>query len=648
MDDCFRASGNCVPACLAFLFDDWQRLASWLNQPSAENEAAELHGCRNYRDCSKHAGYELRPSLGVKLCSPGKFILHTEHRGHASAVALDAISDEECRVLLDTDVHVLPLQTVLLAAQESVDVKSMVTFQCFRKEDQPPADASGPWMDLLELQAGHVPMAVHDEQGGAALPTDLLVTLATLLFETGYLCNVAACSKALRRAVKQRAMWQQVEIDLRLRHAADILNLSRSRLTRSLLRSCKSILLSLDQLDFLPDPYAVNVLLHWSGRFLPTSDHRIQLWMSDDLLLGHGEVRVRLGDGVAALWLGAVGADLQVFSFCNILRPFEASMEAAYGLSGYSSIPLRCAGPLPPPEFPHVLSFTWTSSMFCACLDGCKLSKCVLRAGTNRGPSVNARFFLEVLLTQRTRAPVCVEALPAPTRSPDVVGGSNREDREDSLSQDFIDNVSSGPEASDEESCQGVDDIAPYDVDGPVAVGDGLLKLLKEEVTSAVRSVRNSPRYACRLCPARCFTRADRLAHHIHTYHAEKQQYCCSGSKQLRLIQALFDYDQLQSKPGGARYLQRSSALLRSTVSGLDFHENAIDKHIRLVLTERGPVFKHRANLDQFRRVKNLYYSHGFADLFYQELLISHAKMKTAACLHGMVARVSTSCARFE
>ena len=152
------------------------------------------------------------------------------------------------------------------------------------------------------------------------------------------------------------------------------------------------------------------------------------------------------------------------------------------------------------------------------------------------GPAPTQGFFLEVLLTQPMHAPVCVEALPVGTRFPDVVGGCSRQDPEDSLFHDFIDNVSSGPEASDEESCEGLNDIAPYDVHEPVAVGDGLLKLLKEVVTAALRSLHSCQRYACRLCTARCFTGADR--HHIHTYHSEKQQYCYSGTKQLRLIQA--------------------------------------------------------------------------------------------------------------
>ena len=75
---CFEKAGNCIPAALAFLFEDWARVQVWLQQASAENEAAERHKCRNYRACASESDFCLRPSLGLQVVCPGRFLLHTE------------------------------------------------------------------------------------------------------------------------------------------------------------------------------------------------------------------------------------------------------------------------------------------------------------------------------------------------------------------------------------------------------------------------------------------------------------------------------------------------------------------------------------------------------------------------------------------
>eukprot|EP00435_Cladocopium_sp_Y103_P041761 s1353_g11.t1 len=86
--------------------------------------------------------------------------------------------------------------------------------------------------------------------------------------------------------------------------------------------------------------------------------------------------------------------------------------------------------------------------------------------------------------------------------------------------------------------------------------------------------------------------------------------FCCSGTKQLRLILSLHDSDMLQERPGKA-YLHRSAAILRASVKpGLCHTNNKIDGDIRLLLDATGPSFKHKAVVETqlyVRRVKTVW-----------------------------------------
>ena len=55
-----------------------------------------------------------------------------------------------------------------------------------------------------------------------------------------------------------------------------------------------------------------------------------------------------------------------------------------------------------------------------------------------------------------------------------------------------------------------------------------------------------------------------------------------------------------------------------------------MDRYIRLVLTETGPMFQNIAGVGDrnLRRVRNLYMTRGFADLVYQEALLCNGKCK--------------------
>ena len=165
-----------------------------------------------------------------------------------------------------------------------------------------------------------------------------------------------------------------------------------------------------------------------------------------------------------------------------------------------------------------------------------------------------------------------------------------------------------------------------------VKVGDSLLACLASEVNSFEQSKYSR----CPFCPFRSFQYPARVAKHVRRYHTASKQYTCSGTKQLKIICALFDNDQIARHRRG-NYLSRSASLLRSMVQPpLAGKLNEIDRSIRLVLTGKGPEFWNAAAVDSsssLRRVRNLYYTVDFSDLVYMEMLLNNAKCKAAACL---------------
>ena len=124
-----------------------------------------------------------------------------------------------------------------------------------------------------------------------------------------------------------------------------------------------------------------------------------------------------------------------------------------------------------------------------------------------------------------------------------------------------------------------------------------------------------------------------RLLDHVHKYHSRAQQFIASGTKQVKIVASMYDADRANLQGESLNLLHRSACLLRSTVRpGLSSQQNLIDKSIRLVFTENGP--EHR-NVDvlssssSYRRVRNLYYTKGFAELLKEEVLACGARVKT-------------------
>ena len=166
-----------------------------------------------------------------------------------------------------------------------------------------------------------------------------------------------------------------------------------------------------------------------------------------------------------------------------------------------------------------------------------------------------------------------------------------------------------------------------------VRVGDELLQKLRMEVARTTKeslTVEDVGLLRCPLCRFRCLSRWAHWYHHIAEHHGPRHQHCCSGTKQLRLVVSLYDQD-AASGISGDDYLKRSSLLIRSMVHPpLESSRNEIDRYIRVVFTQEGPVYRNLSSVQGcggLRRVGNLYYDRGFANVLFRELLLHDSKV---------------------
>jgi hypothetical protein len=191
------------------------------------------------------------------------------------------------------------------------------------------------------------------------------------------------------------------------------------------------------------------------------------------------------------------------------------------------------------------------------------------------------------------------------------------------------------------DDAEDLDDDAKFslwDADDETCVhpGNHLLELLKHEVERTSKEgfnfAREGSQFRCHLCPWRTFRWKSRVLHHISKYHSEENQYVASGTKQLKVITALYDHDATFAEEYKGKYLARSALLLRSTVKpGIDPNNNEVRNEIRMILDVTGPSFVNTDALQKnvhCRRCGNLYYTKSFAETLRTELLLSHAKMK--------------------
>lgn len=174
--------------------------------------------------------------------------------------------------------------------------------------------------------------------------------------------------------------------------------------------------------------------------------------------------------------------------------------------------------------------------------------------------------------------------------------------------------------------------------EGSVSVGSDLLRSLSVETQRALREVlRRDGRLSeqdqvCPLCPFRRFERRARLVHHLRAHHTASRQFVCSGTKQVRVVAALFDDDSLTGRSVQNRLLQRSAEILRRSVTpALSGRHNFIDKQIRLCLEGDGPHYRsYDAVLENpsYRRARNLFYNMDFAVALRADILMHGTKVK--------------------
>ena len=195
-------------------------------------------------------------------------------------------------------------------------------------------------------------------------------------------------------------------------------------------------------------------------------------------------------------------------------------------------------------------------------------------------------------------------------------------DKPDGKSAQLLDMVAGADsDGSDERDSDDVKSKFTLDEDENPVISDGIKTLLSEEVQtvyeeSRTKSNRVDGRRLCPMCPFRSFAQLRQLRTHIEKHHVVANQYVCSGTKQVKVILAMFNHS-ASSQVAASDLLQKSATLLRDTVQPpLKNNCNHIDKHIRLVLDVAGPRYVNAniiGNGLDVRRVRYLYYTHSFA-----------------------------------
>ncbi|OLP92700.1 LINE-1 retrotransposable element ORF2 protein [Symbiodinium microadriaticum] len=160
------------------------------------------------------------------------------------------------------------------------------------------------------------------------------------------------------------------------------------------------------------------------------------------------------------------------------------------------------------------------------------------------------------------------------------------------------------PDNSEEDASQDAEEVhavecpnkLSFDEDNVPIFNDNILECLKNETSDVFndlqkKSMRHEGRRHCPLCPFRSFTQLRLLRTHIAKHRTNQNQCVCSGTKQIKVILALYD-NAASSQSVSANLLQGSAAILRQTVQPpLQGNHSSIDKQIRLVLDAAGPKY---------------------------------------------------------
>ena len=114
------------------------------------------------------------------------------------------------------------------------------------------------------------------------------------------------------------------------------------------------------------------------------------------------------------------------------------------------------------------------------------------------------------------------------------------------------------------------------------------------------------------------------MKEHLQRHHSGLPNFVCSGTKQFKIVMAIYDADRIAGRCP-MELLARSASLMRESICpALSPTVNYIDKDIRLLLTACGPKYVNAFALGDAlpaRRVGYLFYDRSFANLFFKELV---------------------------
>ena len=545
-------------------------------------------------------------------------------------------------------------------------------------------EASPPGPDSTdEFLPSAMPSTRGDARGGAPplhLPRDVLRSLATHVLAEDFLCALAPVCRALAQAVQDVSVWRALPLCL---DAPLWLQLSECRALFTGPR-CRPILRAFPQVSLLL-PQAVllkhrspNLRVVWDGE-----DESVVLYESSHCVLGSLTFRVKLSATPTTMYVGCMCEHRGLEAFAIVDSPFTAAMRVSYFLTG-ADFEIACPTPARSaaahgPCSEHEVTFEWRDRSFRVKIDAVRWPWLRVRSGPLLVPAECSRGFVSFVQPPGNEPSLHAQIIPTPAplnptasipcawcnacmplhwrlmaccprcmgfvccshawqyphaRCPvcadlhlgafwgDASGGSS-------------DAMAPSDESEAECAC------AEY-VQSQVAVGDALLNALKAEVARTIAMINQKQAFCangrCPLCPFRRFDRRARLVDRLKRYHTFAWQYCPGGTKQMRVIQALFDHKQIAGDVSGISFLADAACLIRSSAKIVTLAQNNVDRHIRLVLTDKGPVYIREfvAAADHFRRVQNLYYDHGFGDLVFQEILLAGGKLFTEPWLYSL------------
>ena len=217
----------------------------------------------------------------------------------------------------------------------------------------------------------------------------------------------------------------------------------------------------------------------------------------------------------------------------------------------------------------------------------------------------------------------------------------SNENRPDSKNTVLLDMVAGGTDEGSDSSAEPEKHACSRkhsdDQEASLVIDDGVLCMLEDEVKTILEQAKKpkravNGRHQCPGCPFRSFKERRRLRTHLEKYHVLKNQYAPSGTKQLKVVLALYDHA-ASSQQIPSNLLQRSASIIRESVKPpLPATNNLIDKHIRLAYDADGPRYVNVSMLDielRVRRARNRYYTKSFADLVLKEAVLCHAQAES-------------------